>query len=63
MRPLMRLAYINTIVYPFTSIPLIAYCTLPAFCLITNKFIIPEVNDFFYLPLIVDFALETSETH
>jgi cellulose synthase A len=25
-----RLAYTNTIVYPFTSIPLIAYCTIPA---------------------------------
>ncbi|KAJ6416749.1 hypothetical protein OIU84_002593 [Salix udensis] len=27
---LQRLAYINTIVYPFTSLPLIAYCTIPA---------------------------------
>ncbi|KAL9313296.1 hypothetical protein ACSQ67_018748 [Phaseolus vulgaris] len=46
LRPLMRLAYINTIVYPFTSLPLIAYCTLPAFCLLTNKFIIPEISNF-----------------
>ncbi|XP_020213695.1 cellulose synthase A catalytic subunit 1 [UDP-forming] [Cajanus cajan] len=46
LKPLMRLAYINTIVYPFTSIPLIAYCTLPAFCLLTNKFIIPEISNF-----------------
>ncbi|KAF1858630.1 hypothetical protein Lal_00044663, partial [Lupinus albus] len=46
LKPLQRLAYINTIVYPLTSIPLIAYCTLPAFCLITNRFIIPEISNF-----------------
>lgn len=40
-----RLAYINTIVYPFTSIPLLAYCTIPAVCLLTGKFIIPTVSD------------------
>lgn len=45
MKLLERLAYINTIVYPLTSIPLIAYCMLPAFCLLTGKFIIPEVSD------------------
>ncbi|CAN6486144.1 unnamed protein product [Victoria cruziana] len=38
-----RLAYINTIVYPFTSIPLLAYCAIPAVCLLTGKFIIPTV--------------------
>ncbi|MBA0880833.1 hypothetical protein Goshw_000950, partial [Gossypium schwendimanii] len=42
LRLLERLAYINTIVYPLTSIPLLAYCMLPAFCLLTGKFIIPE---------------------
>lgn len=41
-----RLAYTNTIVYPFTSIPLLAYCTLPAVCLLTGKFIIPTVSKF-----------------
>ncbi|AQK67841.1 hypothetical protein ZEAMMB73_Zm00001d014987, partial [Zea mays] len=41
LKLLERLAYINTIVYPITSIPLIAYCVLPAICLLTNKFIIP----------------------
>lgn len=40
-----RLAYINTIVYPFTSIPLLAYCTVPAVCLLTGKFIIPTVSE------------------
>lgn len=39
-----RLAYTNTIVYPFTSIPLLAYCTIPAVCLLTGKFIIPTVS-------------------
>lgn len=42
---LQRLAYINTIVYPFTSLPLVAYCTLPAICLITGKFIIPTLSN------------------
>uniref|UniRef100_A0A7N0TAG8 Cellulose synthase n=1 Tax=Kalanchoe fedtschenkoi TaxID=63787 RepID=A0A7N0TAG8_KALFE len=46
LRPLQRFAYINTIVYPLTSIPLVAYCMLPAFCLLTNKFIIPEISNF-----------------
>ena len=38
------LAYINTTVYPITSIPLVAYCTLPAIYLLTGKFIIPEIS-------------------
>uniref|UniRef100_A0A1J3DU48 Cellulose synthase n=1 Tax=Noccaea caerulescens TaxID=107243 RepID=A0A1J3DU48_NOCCA len=45
LKLLERLAYVNTIVYPITSIPLLAYCMLPAFCLITNKFIIPEISN------------------
>ncbi|EFH56943.1 CESA10 [Arabidopsis lyrata subsp. lyrata] len=45
LKLLERIAYINTIVYPITSIPLLAYCMLPAFCLITNKFIIPEISN------------------
>ncbi|OVA01393.1 Cellulose synthase [Macleaya cordata] len=40
-----RLAYINTILYPFTSLPLIAYCSLPAICLLTGKFIIPTLSN------------------
>lgn len=44
LKYLERLAYTNTIVYPFTSIPLIAYCTIPAVCLLTGKFIIPTVS-------------------
>ncbi|XP_050935714.1 cellulose synthase A catalytic subunit 8 [UDP-forming] [Cucumis melo] len=42
---LQRMAYINTIVYPFTSLPLVAYCSLPAICLLTGKFIIPTLSN------------------
>ncbi|XP_048141109.1 cellulose synthase A catalytic subunit 8 [UDP-forming] isoform X2 [Rhodamnia argentea] len=42
---LQRLAYINTIVYPFTSLPLVAYCSIPAICLLTGKFIIPTLSN------------------
>jgi len=44
LKPLERFSYINSVVYPLTSIPLIAYCTLPAVCLLTGKFIVPEVS-------------------
>ncbi|KAK9928563.1 hypothetical protein M0R45_025693 [Rubus argutus] len=40
-----RLSYINATVYPWTSIPLLAYCTLPAVCLLTGKFITPELSN------------------
>ncbi|XP_020224052.1 probable cellulose synthase A catalytic subunit 3 [UDP-forming] [Cajanus cajan] len=42
---LQRISYINAIVYPLTSIPLVVYCTLPAVCLLTGKFIIPELSN------------------
>lgn len=41
-----RFSYVNTTVYPFTSLPLLAYCTLPAICLLTDKFIMPPVKLF-----------------
>lgn len=41
-----RFAYVNTTIYPITAIPLLMYCTLPAVCLLTNKFIIPQVRHF-----------------
>jgi cellulose synthase A len=63
LKLLERLAYINTIVYPITSIPLIAYCVLPAICLLTNKFIIPEVSDkissLLFSVFLVEFRLVT----
>lgn len=49
-----RFAYVNTTVYPFTSLPLLAYCILPAICLLTGKFIMPTISTFaslFYLAL------------
>lgn len=46
LKRLERLSYINSVVYPLTSIPLIVYCSLPALCLITGKFIVPEVTQF-----------------
>ncbi|XP_058076290.1 probable cellulose synthase A catalytic subunit 2 [UDP-forming] isoform X4 [Magnolia sinica] len=42
---LQRVGYINATVYPFTSIPLVIYCTLPAVCLLTGKFILPAVSN------------------
>ncbi|WOK94627.1 cellulose synthase A catalytic subunit 5 [Canna indica] len=41
-----RFSYINSVVYPWTSIPLIAYCSLPAICLLTGKFIVPEISSY-----------------
>nr|QBI56907.1 cellulose synthase A3 [Agave tequilana] len=41
-----RFAYINTTIYPLTSLPLIVYCILPAVCLLTGKFIIPQISNF-----------------
>lgn len=40
-----RFSYINSVVYPLTSFPLLAYCTLPAVCLLTGKFITPELSN------------------
>ncbi|KAF2310431.1 hypothetical protein GH714_010010 [Hevea brasiliensis] len=51
-----RFAYVNTTVYPFTSLPLLAYCTLPAICLLTDKFIMPEISTFaslFFIALFI----------
>jgi cellulose synthase A len=45
LKCLERFSYINSIVYPWTSIPLLAYCTLPAICLLTGKFITPELTN------------------
>ncbi|KAF3541591.1 hypothetical protein F2Q69_00018949 [Brassica cretica] len=44
-----RFAYVNTTIYPFTSIPLLAYCILPAICLLTDKFIMPPVSILLHL--------------
>ncbi|CAK9874927.1 unnamed protein product [Sphagnum jensenii] len=44
LKCLQRLAYINIAIYPFTALPLVAYCTLPAICLLSGKFIIPTMS-------------------
>ncbi|CAB4313873.1 unnamed protein product [Prunus armeniaca] len=41
-----RFSYINSVVYPWTSLPLIVYCSLPAICLLTGKFIVPEISNY-----------------
>ncbi|XP_023517204.1 cellulose synthase A catalytic subunit 2 [UDP-forming]-like [Cucurbita pepo subsp. pepo] len=41
-----RFSYINSVVYPWTSIPLLVYCSLPAICLLTGKFIVPEISNY-----------------
>lgn len=40
-----RFAYVNTTIYPLTALPLLMYCTLPAVCLLTNKFIMPQISN------------------
>ncbi|XP_027942144.1 cellulose synthase A catalytic subunit 7 [UDP-forming]-like isoform X1 [Vigna unguiculata] len=46
LKGLQRIAYINSTVYPFSSIPLLIYCIVPAICLLTDKFITPSVGTF-----------------
>lgn len=41
-----RFSYINSVVYPWTSLPLLVYCALPAICLLTGKFIVPEISNY-----------------
>uniref|UniRef100_A0A151U489 Cellulose synthase A catalytic subunit 5 [UDP-forming] n=1 Tax=Cajanus cajan TaxID=3821 RepID=A0A151U489_CAJCA len=44
LKCLQRLAYTSSIVYPFTSIPLLIYCTIPAVCLLTESSSFPTVG-------------------
>ncbi|CAA7402379.1 unnamed protein product [Spirodela intermedia] len=62
LRWLQRVAYISTVVYPFTSLPLVAYCALPAICLLTGKFIIPTLSNLagvWFLGLFVSIVMTT----
>ncbi|XP_009765335.1 cellulose synthase A catalytic subunit 2 [UDP-forming]-like [Nicotiana tabacum] len=62
LKPLERFSYVNSVVYPLTSIPLIAYCTLPAFCLLTGKFIVPELTNYasiVFMALFISIAATT----
>ncbi|PWA88294.1 cellulose synthase A catalytic subunit 9 [Artemisia annua] len=55
LRFLERVAYINNAAYPFTSIALLAYCVLPAICLVTGKFITPEIKDIYGMWFLIFF--------
>ncbi|KAG9139407.1 hypothetical protein Leryth_017334 [Lithospermum erythrorhizon] len=57
LKPLERFSYIASVIYPLTSIPLIAYCTLPAVCLLTGKFIVPEISNYASLVFMAMFIL------
>ncbi|XP_075509458.1 cellulose synthase A catalytic subunit 5 [UDP-forming]-like isoform X1 [Primulina tabacum] len=46
LKILQRVSYINSVIYPLSSLFLISYCTLPAICLLTGKFIISEINNY-----------------
>ncbi|KAL3351768.1 hypothetical protein AABB24_020045 [Solanum stoloniferum] len=62
LKPLERFSYINSIVYPLTALPLIAYCTLPAICLLTGKFIVPELTNYasiVFMALFISIAATT----
>ncbi|CAI9266552.1 unnamed protein product [Lactuca saligna] len=65
LKPLERFSYINSVVYPLTSVPLVAYCTLPAVCLLTGKFIVLEISNYasilfmlMFLSIVVTSVLE-----
>ncbi|XP_073134597.1 cellulose synthase A catalytic subunit 6 [UDP-forming]-like [Henckelia pumila] len=46
LKILQRISYINSVIYPLSSLFLISYCTLPAICLLTGKFIVSEVSTY-----------------
>ncbi|KMZ66831.1 cellulose synthase-like D1 [Zostera marina] len=50
---LQRVAYLNVGIYPFTSIFLIIYCTLPALSLFTGQFIVQSLNVTFLIYLLI----------
>ncbi|GAA0139688.1 DNA-binding transcription factor [Lithospermum erythrorhizon] len=57
LKPLERFSYIASVIYPLTSLPLIAYCTLPAVCLLTGKFIVPEISNYASIVFMAMFIL------
>nr|XP_043625614.1 cellulose synthase-like protein D1 isoform X2 [Erigeron canadensis] len=50
---LQRIAYLNVGLYPFTSIFLVAYLFLPALCMFTGQFIVPNIDSTFLTYLLV----------
>ncbi|XAR71531.1 1,4-beta-D-xylan synthase [Bertholletia excelsa] len=53
MKLLQRIAYLNTGIYPFTSLFLVVYCFLPALSLLSGQFIVPTLNVTFLVYLLV----------
>ncbi|MQL89350.1 hypothetical protein Taro_021919 [Colocasia esculenta] len=53
MKFLQRVAYFNVGMYPFTSIFLLVYCTLPAISLFSGKFIVQSLSVMFLTFLLV----------
>ncbi|KAK9280648.1 hypothetical protein L1049_014344 [Liquidambar formosana] len=53
LKILQRVAYLNVVIYPFTSIFAIVYCFLPAFSLFSGQFIVQTLNVNFLLYLLV----------
>ncbi|CAI5496803.1 unnamed protein product [Closterium sp. Naga37s-1] len=45
LKPIQRIAYMNTALYPFTSIALTVYCFLPAISLFSGQFIVPNIDN------------------
>lgn len=50
---LQRVAYLNVGLYPFTSFFLVAYLFLPALCMFTGQFIVPNIDATFLTYLLV----------
>ncbi|KAG9134036.1 hypothetical protein Leryth_004737 [Lithospermum erythrorhizon] len=53
MKFLQRVAYFNVGIYPFTSMFLLVYCTLPALSLFSGKFIVQSLNITFLVFLLI----------
>ncbi|KAL6535109.1 Cellulose synthase-like protein D1 [Orobanche minor] len=50
---LQRLAYLNIAIYPFSSIFLVIYCTLPALSLFTGEFIVKSLDATFIIYVLI----------
>ncbi|KAK8952247.1 putative cellulose synthase A catalytic subunit 9 [UDP-forming] [Platanthera zijinensis] len=67
MKSLQRLSYISLVMSPWIALPLIIYCILPAYCLLTDNFLIPKVtiySSIIFMTLFVTIIATSSlETH
>ncbi|RLN12653.1 hypothetical protein C2845_PM09G17700 [Panicum miliaceum] len=53
MRLLQRLGYVTCVAYPLASLPLTAYCALPAACLLTGRSIFPDDVSYYDAVLLI----------